>query len=287
MKTALLETCRWPLEQHLNQLGWSRLQLAGPVYQLGHGSDAARLDLLATLGAGTRWRLDAPANELPSWGEHLAAQASLPGPLKYIDDGSGGLILAADLPAQVQSAAADEYDLAEGAGNSPLAAWVQCLTAIASGAALPAATAPSPAGIIKILEAASYTASLDGESVKTTLVLPGRFAEVSIEADQPCGLKLSIQLTSASAEQAPQIAAAGRQLAEEVNRRLLLARISETLSGETSGGLIAEVRLTLPQVQAAWVLAAMSSLETCALVAVRPLAALQDQALAALVMGLN
>jgi hypothetical protein len=277
MMLAVHATLRSPLDECLSKLGWRRLDYAAPLYQLGQGSDAARLESIALLGGGTRYRLDAPCIA-PTVCGHLAANAPLAGPLKFIEEAGGGSACVADLPASVL-AAASEFDLAT--SDSPLTCWAECITALLTGQ-WPAAEEESSASaqITKTLEAAGYTASLDGSGVKATLVLPGRFAEVSIERDQPGGLKLSFEL--ANYGQSPETAATARLVATEINRRLLLARVSEP----EPGVLVAEVRLTMSRVHEAWLLTAMESLAAAAGLALRPLAALQDPALAARLMSL-
>lgn len=277
MMLTLATHIRSPLESCLTQFDWQRLDYAEPVYQLGQGSEAARLEAVAVLGGGTRYRLDSPAlfNQAT---DHLAVNAALLGPVKLIDETSGAFACVADLPTSV-AAAASEFDSA--AADSPLLAWAECVTAIASGKPLPASEAAEPTRINKVLEAAGYTASLDGSGVKATLVLPGRFAEVAIEPDQPCGLRLSFALANCS--QSAETALAARQFAAELNRRLLLARVGEP----ELGVLVAEVRLTMSRVHEAWLLAAMESLAAAAGLALRPLAALQDPALAARLICLN
>lgn len=267
-----------PLDPQLTSLGWTRLAFAGPVYQLGQGSAAARLESIAVLGGGTRYRLDAPSIAMPAAADHLAANAALSGPAKFIDDASGGIACVADLPAAALLAAS-EFDIAT--ADSPTLVWAESLTALATGGMISACDISAPAQVIKSLEAAGYTASLDGSGVKVTLVLPGRFVEVAIEPAQPCGLQLSLALGHCSPS--PAAAAAARGLTAEVNRRLLLVRVSEP----EAGVLIAEVRLTMSRVHEAWLLAAMESLAAAAGLALRPLAALQDPALAARLMGLN
>jgi hypothetical protein len=278
MSLALQSQTISPLDPHLTSLGWARLEFAGPVYQLGQGADSARLESIAVLGGGARYRLDAPSIAMPDTAHHLAANAALTGPAKFIDDASGGIACVADLSAAAL-AAASEFDIAT--SDSPTAAWAECLTALATGGLIPAGEISAPAQVIKSLEVAGYTASLDGSGVKVTLVLTGRFTEVAIEPDQPCGLKLSLALGNCSSS--PAAAAAARRLAAEVNRRLLLVRINEP----EAGVLTAEVRLTMSRVHEAWLLAAMESLAAAAGLALRPLAALQDPALAARLIGLN
>jgi hypothetical protein len=278
MKLSTPALVRSPLDQHLAQLGWQRLEYAGAVYQLGQGGDAARLESIALQGSGTRFRLDAPRIALPSAAEHLSANAALAGPIKFVEDG-GEIACVADLPLAVL---ADESEFAGSAGDSPASHWAACLTALARGKQPDAGESSTPAQIARSLESAGYTASIDGSGVKLTLVLPGRFVEIAIEPDQPCGLKLSLPLADCSG-QSPAVIAAARRLAQEVNRRVLLLRVSEPQPGVS----IAEVRLTMSRVQEAWLLAAIESLATAAGLVLRPLAALQDPALAALVTGLN
>ena len=275
MTQALL---RSPLDECLTALAWRRLDYAGPVYQLGHGSEAARLESIAVLGGGVRYRFDAPCFAIPAAADHLAANSILAGPIKLVEDAGGGIACVVDLPAATVSVAT-EFDFV--AAESPLTSWAECITAVSSGQPLTAGEAIDPAQITKSLEAAGYTASLDGSGVKTTLVLPGRFAEVAIEPDQPCGLKLSFGLTSGG--QSPESAAAARHVAVEVNRRLILAHVSEAAPGV----LTAEVRLTMARVHEAWLLAAMESLSVAAELALRPLAALRNPVLAARLLSLN
>ena len=136
-----------PLDQHLADLGWSRLEYSGPVYQLGQGRDAARLEAIAVLGGGTRYRLDAPSIAMPDATDHLAANAALAGPAKFIDDASGGIACVADLPAAALVAASE---FAVGTAASPAAAWAECLTALATGGTVPDCEISTPAQITQV-----------------------------------------------------------------------------------------------------------------------------------------
>jgi hypothetical protein len=278
MTLAVPASLRLPLDEYLPRLNWCRIDHAGIAYQLGQGRAAARLEFLAVLSSGIRYRLDAPALAAPTAADHLAANSALTGPVKFVEESDGQVACVADLPASAV-VAASEFDFAN--SESPLAGWAECLTWLAAGKPPAVGETITLAPIIKTLEAAGYTASLDGSGIKATLVLPGRFAEVAIEPDQPCGLKLSFTL--ATCGESAGVAVAVRHVAVEVNRRLLLARVSEPAPGV----LTAEVRLTMSRVHEAWLLVAMESLATAAGLALRPLAALQDPALAARVMGLN
>jgi hypothetical protein len=267
---------RCPLDAAFAHLGWSRWECEVPVYELE--ANAARLESFAPLSGGTRYRLHLPSLTLPPAAEHLLANRALAGPHKYVLDDDEAAACVADLPARVL-AAASEFDVAT--AESPLASWAHCLTAVATGQPPAPGEPTAPARIVKALEGAGYTASADGAGVKATLVLSGRFAEVAIEPLEPTGLHLVLELASGQVPDAT--ASARRLLAAEVNRRLLLARFSEAEPGK----LIAEVRLTMARVHEAWLLAAMESLSAAAELALRPLAALADPALATHVLGLE
>lgn len=265
----------------LLELGWRRLHWTGELFQHGDGPDAARLEFLAPLSDGARWRIDAPSIVPPPAHALLAAQAALQAPVKFAGHGHD-CVCVADLPASVV-AASDDFDFLAGQpSRHPVFFWVECLTGLVTGRSPVSPSLVDAAVIVPFLQQAGYVVSRDGAGCKLTVPLPGRCCEMAIDPDQRGGLRLSVSLGGAPAP-GTDLADAVSLLAAEANHRLLLARLSE--SAET-GALQAEVCLPLTRVSDVWLLAAVESLIAGVELVAMPLARLlHDPALAAHVSG--
>jgi hypothetical protein len=206
----------------------------------------------------------------------------LPGFVKLLASSSGKYQFIADIPGRILYSDSEyDHDFVS-TGESPLGMWVDELTSIAREDEPPPAEPIVWGTVLAAVDAAGWTASRDGDGIKITIVQPGQFFEIAVNADRPCGLRISTELAALHSGSAAEREAA-LILLGEAHERLQLARM-RYVDGSPAR-MVAEVRLSFSKVPNVWLLAALEAVYAAVVLIARPLAVLRGSRLAESVLA--